>query len=401
MASLKKPTVKNPALVEAMAELKKNQTPATEQAMIEAFKEAKLIAPISLRTPLEEVEPNEKGERQMEASLLAITNNAGDRYFPAFTEWLEYLKWKNDPDVDTMVITYEQYVDLLVRNNIDVKGVLVNPGDANILFSKEKLSEISGIPIAAPKAQNAANGEQKIEPLFGTQTITNPEVIMAAGRLRDERTADAQRALFEKMRSARFVAPVLMEDMPNAAPGTRVNAKAEFIMINHGDERYLPLFTSLSELQKWTGAPKCKAVPLTMVNYSQMLNDPKNTAAGIVIDPFTIGLAFTKEQALGIQPRFTLRPDAEPNEEMLDALRALFAQESTVKAAYYNGILANGTTEGNLIVLDTTMEESAVRAFADQVSEICRQYGNCAVAPNTSDLGKAAIADKEPFYVAE
>ena len=67
--------------------------------------------------------------------------------------------------------------------------------------------------------------------------------------------------------------------------GEKVNAQAEFIMLNHEGGKYMPLFTSLSELQKWNGAPDCKAVPMSMANYVAMLSDPKSTAAGIVLDP--------------------------------------------------------------------------------------------------------------------
>ena len=92
-----------------------------------------------------------------------------------------------------------------------------------------------------------------------------------------------------------------MEVPKEVKAGEKVNAQAEFIMLNHEGGKYMPLFTSLSELQKWNGAPDCKAVPMSMANYVAMLSDPKSTAAGIVLDPFTMGLAFSKEQAMNIQ----------------------------------------------------------------------------------------------------
>ena len=49
MAQLKKPTIKNPDLVAAMAEFKKQQNPQTEKEMLDAIAEASFIAPISLQ----------------------------------------------------------------------------------------------------------------------------------------------------------------------------------------------------------------------------------------------------------------------------------------------------------------------------------------------------------------
>jgi len=46
MAKIKKPTVKNPELVSAMAEFKANATPENEKAMTDAIKNAQFIAPV-------------------------------------------------------------------------------------------------------------------------------------------------------------------------------------------------------------------------------------------------------------------------------------------------------------------------------------------------------------------
>ena len=92
MAQLKKPTIKNPALVSAMAEFKAKQNPQTEKEMLDAIAEASFIAPIALQKQLDEVEPDENGQRQMQASLMAVSNKDGSKFFPAFTDWLEFLK---------------------------------------------------------------------------------------------------------------------------------------------------------------------------------------------------------------------------------------------------------------------------------------------------------------------
>lgn len=383
-----------------MAEFKKQQNPQTEKEMLDAIAEASFIAPISLQNKLEDVEPDENGQRQMQASLMAVSNKDGAKFFPAFTDWLEFLKWKNDPDADTMVITFDQYCGILLKQGIDVGGIVINPAETNIVIRKEKMAEMKGVEV--PAANAGAAGEAKphsILPLFGTEKITNSEVIIAADRLRKENTEDAKIALFNAMRRTKFVAPVLMEMPKEVKAGDKVNAKAEFIMLNHDNGKYMPLFTSLPELEKWTGAPDCKAVPMTMANYTAMLSDPKSTAAGIVIDPFSMGLAFSKEQALNIQPRLELRDiDAAPD-GMEDALREHLATISDVKTAYLDGIKANGA-DGFVVILELNTPQADVRTIADSTAQIAKKYGSCVVAPANSPLGQKVMERKQAFYQA-
>ena len=144
MAQLKKPTIKNPALVSAMAEFKAKQNPQTEKEMLDAIAEASFIAPIALQKQLDEVEPDENGQRQMQASLMAVSNKDGSKFFPAFTDWLEFLKWKNDPEADTMVITFDQYCGILLKQGVDINGIVINPSETNIVIRKEKMAEMKG-----------------------------------------------------------------------------------------------------------------------------------------------------------------------------------------------------------------------------------------------------------------
>ncbi len=400
MSQLKKPTVKNPNLVAAMADFKQQQTKQNEEAMLKEIQAASFIAPITLRSDINAAEPDENGQRQVQASLMAVSNNSGAKYFPAFTDWLEFLKWKNDPEAETMVITFDQYCEILLKQGVDINGIVINPAETNILLQKEKMAEIKGVTLP-PAGQAAQNSQinRKITALFGTEAITNPNVIIMADRFRNENTPQTTAAFFDTLRKARFVAPALMKNMPKEAkPGDKVTAQAEFIMLNHDDKKFLPLFTSLSELQKWVGAPACQAVPLTLSHYTAMLSAPNNTAAGIVIDPFTIGVAFTKEQVLNINPRLELRKLDEAPQDMLNKLTEHFASVPEVVKAYLNGIKANDN-DGFLVVLELTSQMD-VRPFGEAVSKITQEYGSVVVAPADSPLGKKAIENITPFYEA-
>ena len=324
---------------------------------------------------------------------MAVSNKDGSKFFPAFTDWLEFLKWKNDPEADTMVITFDQYCGILLKQGVDINGIVINPSETNIVIRKEKMAEMKGVSVPTDAPKN-----HRIMPLFGTEKITNSEVIIAADRLRRENNEDAKNNLFNVMRKARFVAPVLMEMPKEVKAGEKINAQAEFIMLNHDGGEFMPLFTSLPELQKWTGAPDCKAVPMSMANYTAMLSDPKSTAAGIVIDPFSMGLAFSKEQALNIQPRLELRDIEGVPEGMQEALRDHLATLPAVKKAYLDGIKANGA-DGYVIVMDLE-KDADIPTIADSTAQIAKQYGSCVVAPVDSPLGKKVLERRETFYEA-
>ena len=344
--------------------------------MLEALKNASFIAPISLRTNLDEVTPDENGNRQVEASLLAVSNKAGTKLFPAFTDWLEFLKWKDDADAETTVITFEQYSDLLLRKNNGIKGIVINP------------------------AEN--HPEHVITALFGAEKITNSDLIIAAAHVREEKSQEAQAALFNAIRKARFIAPAMMQEIPNEIkPGDQVTAKAEFIMLNRDDQKWLPLFTSLPELQKWSTGPSCQAVPMTLANYSAMMSDPNNSAVGIVIDPFTLGITFNKDQVLSLQPRLVLQDLKNIPMDMLNELKEKFAEIPSIKAAYLAGINVNGK-DGHLIILDLTVTaQEDVKPIADATATIAGKFAPCTIAPLQSPMGKKASEGKAPFYTAE
>ena len=257
---------------------------------------------------------------------MAVSNKDGVKFFPAFTDWLEFLKWKNDPDADTMVITFDQYCGILLEAGCRCQRYRHQSGRNQHRDPQGKNGRDEGRFSGGRTAAGSSEEEQHSPAVWlrkghqsGSDRCRRPSA--------SENNEPARNNMFEAMRKARFVAPVLMEVPKEVKAGEKVNAQAEFIMLNHEGGKYMPLFTSLSELQKWNGAPDCKAVPMSMANYVAMLSDPKSTAAGIVLDPFTMGLAFSKEQAMNIQPRLAMRDIDSTPEGMEDDLKAYFAEK--------------------------------------------------------------------------
>ncbi len=402
MGQLGRPTVKNPDLVAAIEAFKAAKNPENENAMLEEIEKAQFIAPIELPESLENVPTDENGQKQTQARLLAVSSKDAPKMFPAFTDWLEFLKWKNDPDADTMVITFDQYCDILLKQNIDVQGIVINPAETGVMIRKQRMAQIKGVTLPeAPKSASAAGINRPTSELFGAGKVSNDDLVAAIDALKANNNRDTQSALFRLIQQARFVIPAFLHDMPQKVePNEKVNAKAEFIMLTHDDKKHLPLFTSMEELEKWPSPPDgCVGMPLPYPQIVNILADPKNTAAGIVINPFSQGLGFAKEQAMAIAPRLEIAEAKEFPLDMMHQLKDFLPSAKNVTAAYFSGAKANGKP-AFLIVLDIAEGKQLDKKTGDAVSNIVKAFGPCVLAPASSPLGKKAIENKTPFYEA-
>lgn len=81
MAKLKKPTVKNPQLVEALAELKEHSTQEAAKKVFETLKEVQLIAPVII----EDMPENLLERRQAVPDQCEIYHAAAERRQPVFS----------------------------------------------------------------------------------------------------------------------------------------------------------------------------------------------------------------------------------------------------------------------------------------------------------------------------
>jgi len=88
LAKLKKPTVKNPQLVEALAELKEHSTQGAVKNLMEALKGAQLIAPVIIDNMPEDLDLSDGKQFQTNAKFTMLQQKDGSRDFPAFTDWL-------------------------------------------------------------------------------------------------------------------------------------------------------------------------------------------------------------------------------------------------------------------------------------------------------------------------
>ncbi len=134
--------LENPQLLESIHKMYQNNNTETQN---EAFKEilnAHFLAPVVL-TP--EPENNNNGivtlEKNTTISFSTIVNTNKQFFFPAFTDWDELRKWKNEENQQTLIVKIEDYISL-VLNDSNISGCTINPFGENLILTSLMLKTI-------------------------------------------------------------------------------------------------------------------------------------------------------------------------------------------------------------------------------------------------------------------
>ncbi len=124
--------ITNPKLVQAMQDVVKNDNAYTRGLMAAALMNAKLLSPIKKETVL-----MEQSGPATRIKFEDIQNREGDRYYLAFTDMEEYNKWNEDgTHGQALIMTMEDFGNILIRNINDLKGFVINPYGENVSISK-------------------------------------------------------------------------------------------------------------------------------------------------------------------------------------------------------------------------------------------------------------------------
>lgn len=406
MAQMKKPTVKNPELVSAMAEFKANATPENEKAMTEAIKNAQFIAPVVMDDLPENLEAGEKYTAQ--AKFMLVQQRDGTKLFPVFTEWLELLKWKNDPECKTVTMNFEQFCNI-VGSSPETNGLVINPGEDGLLVTKQKMSELAGkditpkTPAPVPPAPTPVIDASRM--LFGSDKQTNPDLLAAIDTFRMARTPENEQAMITEIRKAKFVAPVQMEDLPKdlkLEKGQTHQAQVKFVMIQRDGKKYFPLFTDQGELARWQNIPEHKTILIPYEQYSDMIAQEGGEAEGLVINPFGAALPMPKQQIIAMRNGAQLYDLKNIPMDLINKLSEHFKTEPRIHAAWIMGMRLS-SRESYMILVDhdtiTTQEEQ--KELYDPIANIVGPYTNgnpCGIVPSNVPQSQPVIKGKIPFY---
>lgn len=80
-------------------------------------------------------------EQDSVMQLPLLTAPDGGKFYPAFTDWNELSKWREILEPKTLLLNFDDYVALTLRNE-DIKGMVINPFSENMMVERPLLEHL-------------------------------------------------------------------------------------------------------------------------------------------------------------------------------------------------------------------------------------------------------------------
>ena len=123
----------NEALLAAIERMNKVNDRASREAVLDlVITQAQFISPV-------EIFPGEKGEQNIQFALLP--NQTNQPFFPAFTSWEELRKLCGPKNQQTLVMTFDQYAGMILKDN-RAAGFVIDPFGCCLSFDREMVSHL-------------------------------------------------------------------------------------------------------------------------------------------------------------------------------------------------------------------------------------------------------------------
>lgn len=131
--------IANPNLVNVIREIKQGNI--NEESFWKEILKAKFLCPINMGTGKTLQQENYKivsGEVTSFA-LISIDNKQGEHFLMAFTDWDELKKWKQNHNQQTLILSYKDYEEIMIKKDSPYQGIVINPFGENIILDRKKL----------------------------------------------------------------------------------------------------------------------------------------------------------------------------------------------------------------------------------------------------------------------
>lgn len=155
-------SVSNPMLCGCIELMKADPTPEHQNMFVTELTKAKFLSP-AVVTPAPETDA--EGKRKLvpgcKIQFPMLTAPDGKNFFMAFTDKMEFDKWKHEEGTPVFALNFGEYAGMVLRKDGPAAGFVINPYSANIVIPKEMLNNLMLSRIAKMKeAQAKQNGGQ-------------------------------------------------------------------------------------------------------------------------------------------------------------------------------------------------------------------------------------------------
>ncbi|WP_124100778.1 SseB family protein [Ruminococcus sp. Marseille-P6503] len=173
-----KTVIENSALVEAIAEMRKDFKAETQNKVINTALRGTFLVPavINKNTQLvADAENHVKFEDKPQAKFLLITHKEKGTFFPVFTDADELAKFKTEQNYQGFAMKFGD-IAALTEKTPNVVGFVINPMNQNLPFTKEMLESIKQTLIRVRKErEEAAKANSDGESSAPNITVTTNE----------------------------------------------------------------------------------------------------------------------------------------------------------------------------------------------------------------------------------
>lgn len=129
-----------------------------ERTFFNCMKTAKLIAPVQVYPKPQLKDENQvMNMKNVKINFLLLKNPQGQSFFPVFTDFEEFNKWKNAEKPESLVVTVKEYEKLFEQPVHENTMIMMNPYSHGLIVKKELIKVLNA---PAPKAVKLEDGRE-------------------------------------------------------------------------------------------------------------------------------------------------------------------------------------------------------------------------------------------------
>ncbi|MCF2661459.1 SseB family protein [Pseudoflavonifractor phocaeensis] len=142
MEDMNKP-VANPELLAAVERMNRENSRESREAVLDlVITTARFLAPVTITpAPQEQVSGQAALGQDTQIQFQLLANQEGQPFFPAFTSWEELRKLCGPKNQQTLVLTFDDYSAMVVRD-VRAAGFVVDPFGASLSFDRAMVEHL-------------------------------------------------------------------------------------------------------------------------------------------------------------------------------------------------------------------------------------------------------------------
>lgn len=262
---------------------------------------------------------------------------------------------------------------------------------------------------------NKENKQNQIE-------IRNDALKTALTDLKNERNATNEQKMLTSLKDAKLLAPVLFNVPINNNQSGKIklpkDTKLKFVLVNTKEKKsYFPIFTDLEEAKKLPvqQGQTVQFIVRSLKDYENVLNDNKNNASGIALNPMSDNIILPTTLVNRINKGETIHPSVvnatssqevryvEPNiypTAVVNAVYDLCCTKEEVNRVWLKAMI-DGISTSFALIVDAEGKKEELFAEIQKAATEKSKGTNIVVLDATKDLLDKVIKDAVPLYDKE